>query len=116
MKFKRISMMVVACAVAALGLFGSVNPAAAQSIYASNAARSAMLGGRANDAAPMDTGGGATAPDTTATYTAIFGQVQTSTVALIAGVGALAYGVYLLGLGYGVGWRLTGKSIKQIAK
>ena len=122
MSVKRTISVLGAVALMAVASFGGVKPASAQSIFASPRAASAAgvsyQGGGSYSA--RDLTGGTLAPnDGTAPadpYAAIFAQIQTATSALLSGPGALAFGVLILGLGFGVAWRLTTKGVKSIAK
>ena len=113
--------LAAAVALMAISSLAGVKPAAAQSIFASPRAAAAahvqFHGNTENsnaqtaaDSAPSDT----TTPADP--YAAIFGQVQTAVTGLLAGPGALAFGVLILALGFGVAWRLTNKGVKSIAK
>lgn len=121
-------------AVALMAVAGVSSPASAQSIFASPQAAhaagmganyvnqvrgNAIAGGGASStysapaytpSSPMDPGTG------TDPYAAIFSQIQTAASGLLSGPGALAFGVLILGLGFGVAWRLVTKGVKSIAK
>lgn len=122
MSISRKFSVISAVALTALSSLGPVvSSASAQSIFASPRAASAAgvaYNGNsknsnyaaANDSTPSD-------PNAPADpYAAIFGQIQTAASALLSGPGALAFGVLILGLGFGVAWRLTTKGVKSIAK
>lgn len=115
-----------ALTLAAMLALGSVSalapaPVAAQNIFASpSAARSAGVNttqsGYAYAASqPMAAGDPAPTGDASP-YTAIFSQIQTATTGLLSGPGALAFGILILGLGFGVAWRLVTKGVKSVAK
>lgn len=132
---KRNLSLVAALALAGLAAVSSPAPASAQSIFASpQAAHAAGMGAgyignmRQNATASPGAGGAysnpaasgyATPADTTGgadPYAAIFSQIQTAASGLLSGPGALAFGVLILGLGFGVAWRLVTKGVKSIAK
>lgn len=114
---RKLTALSLALAFCGLGAIVPSPPASAQAIFASpraaSAAHVAYQGNAqtAEAAAPADTG---TAPADP--YAAIFGQVQTAVTGLLSGPGALAFGVLILGLGFGVAWRLVTKGTKSIAK
>ena len=117
LRSRKLSAFTVALALVGLGSVIPSAPASAQAIFASpraaTAAHVAYHGNAetANAAAPAD--------DTTTPadpYAAIFAQVQTAVTGLLSGPGALAFGILILGLGFGVAWRLVTKGTKSIAK
>ena len=124
---RKVSLIVPALALLGLGGVTAPAPVAAQSIFASPmAAHSAGMGSnfaggsaRYSGLQANDTGTGTgtgTSGDGTDPYTAIFAQIQTATSGLLSGPGALAFGILILGLGFGVAWRLVTKGVKSIAK
>ncbi len=136
---KRNLSILSALALAGLAAVSAPAPVSAQSIFASpNAARAAgvpggggygiasqggYMGGYARGGmSAMDTTSGGTgtapapAPASGDPYAAIFGQIQTATSGLLSGPGAMAFGVLILGLGFGVAWRLVTKGVKSIGK
>lgn len=122
---KRISLLLAGFMLALAPLSLSA-PASAQAIFASP--RAATVAGMPGtyQTAPTSPGAGAfvaspngyaSANDVAADpYVAIFAQIQTAATALLAGPGALAFGVLILGLGFGVAWRLVKKGVGSIAK
>ena len=119
LKSKRLSAISAVALMSALS-FASVVPASAQAIFSSpRAAASAGLNPNAannpNAMNPNATGDPAPSGDASP-YTAIFSQIQTATTGLLSGPGALAFGVLILGLGFGVAWRLVTKGVKSVAK
>lgn len=118
---KRTLSILPALALMAVGTLGSVVPASAQSIFASpQAARSAGVSSYTQSPTrytPNDVGSG-TNDGTPADdpYTAIFGQIQTAVTGIVAGPGAKAFGILILGLAFGIAWRLVTKGTKTVAK
>lgn len=122
---KRISLLLAGCMLALAPLSLSA-PASAQAIFASPRAASAAGMPGTYQTSPTAPGAGASAVsptgfasanDATADpYVGIFAQIQTAATALLAGPGALAFGVLILGLGFGVAWRLVKKGVGSIAK
>ena len=124
---RKLSVLSLALALVGLGAVVPSAPASAQSIfaspYAAHAAGLSYQNGGTQQARSVQsaddtttdpgTGGGTTSTDP---YAAIFSQIQTATSGLLSGPGALAFGVLILGLGFGVAWRLTTKGVKSIAK
>lgn len=113
-------------ALMALGSVGVSAPASAQSIFASpQAAHAAGVnsysggGGYYQPHAMQANDTGTGTPDPGAgsdVYSSIFAQIQTAVTAIIAGPGAKAFGILILGLAFGIAWRLVTKGTKSVAK